>query len=435
MEGTVKRRAALTVVAAAAFLIPRAAAPHGPGALDDKIFRAQVRPMLARLGCSSGACHGSGLLPLRLGFDPATDFGEVSRAVVPGASARSLLLAKAFGRDHFGGQNLDEKSCESRLLAAWIDHRTHPGCATRTIPTADRPLDEALRPLLARCATAGCHLDRAAPRLLPANHPGALIVAGAALARFGSPQRPAHSPLLRALTGERHPRFLSGPDEPDYRRLYGWLDGEVIPPLPLAADFARVVQPVIERRGCSSNSCHGGGAGGLYLLSGGDSATDNALRLATRAASGDFPQKPLGDLPHGGGRRLGAHGDCSHDRIRAWLDARPAPTCPPILPPDRTRFATAVQPSLEALTCPRCHIESLAGFQFFAHPSAAQLDLNYQNVVAHIDSEFPPASPVLLRVREPCMQSRLLAWVANQPDPNCIVRLANFKGSFPSMSR
>ena len=57
---------------------------------------------------------------------------------------------------------------------------------------------------------------------------------------------------------------------------------------------------------------------------------------------------------------------------------------------------------------------------------------NYREVVRHLDLEFPPASPVLLRVREDCMQARLLAWVGSQPQPGCVVSLANFRGSFPA---
>ena len=118
--------------------------------------------------------------------------------------------------------------------------------------------------------------------------------------------------------------------------------------------------------------------------------------------------------------------------IAGWMSGTAPLACRPRPLPDRDRFARQVQPSLEALTCPRCHEDERLGFRLIAHPDAADLDRNYQSVLAKIDLDYPPASPVLLRVREDCMQARLMAWMERAPDPGCTVELAHFKGTFPS---
>lgn len=106
-------------------------------------FRNQVEPILARRGCSMGACHGAlagkGGFRLSLrGYDPAADWLAITREALgrrieladPG---RSLLLAKPTGAlPHKGGLRLDVDDPDYHLLAQWIAEGALP-------PTADDP--------------------------------------------------------------------------------------------------------------------------------------------------------------------------------------------------------------------------------------------------------------------------------------------------------
>lgn len=94
-------------------------------------FRNHVEPVLAKAGCSSGACHGAQAgkkgfkLSLR-GYDPAGDFQQITRQsrgrrVVPSDPGRSLLLTKPTGAvPHGGGLRMDVGSREYRVVSEWI---------------------------------------------------------------------------------------------------------------------------------------------------------------------------------------------------------------------------------------------------------------------------------------------------------------------------
>jgi hypothetical protein len=94
-------------------------------------FRNHVQPVLAKAGCSSGACHGAAAgqngfkLSLR-GYDDESDFRAITRQalgrrIVPADPARSLLLLKPTAAvPHKGGQRFDTESLEYRVLAEWI---------------------------------------------------------------------------------------------------------------------------------------------------------------------------------------------------------------------------------------------------------------------------------------------------------------------------
>ncbi|MBM3824588.1 MAG: DUF1553 domain-containing protein [Verrucomicrobia bacterium] len=94
-------------------------------------FRNHVQPVLARAGCSSGACHGAAAgqnnfrLSLR-GYDDEGDFRSITRhasgrRVVPSDPGRSLLLLKATGAvPHKGGVRFAPDSIEYRVLSGWI---------------------------------------------------------------------------------------------------------------------------------------------------------------------------------------------------------------------------------------------------------------------------------------------------------------------------
>jgi len=94
-------------------------------------FRNDVIPVLTRLGCNSGACHGAlagkGGFKLSLrGYAPADDHFVLTRQATGRRvnlvePARSLMLLKpTLALSHGGGLKLDVDSPEYALLADWI---------------------------------------------------------------------------------------------------------------------------------------------------------------------------------------------------------------------------------------------------------------------------------------------------------------------------
>ncbi|HSI12062.1 MAG TPA: DUF1553 domain-containing protein [Chthoniobacter sp.] len=100
-------------------------------AADEPSFRNQVQPILARFGCSAGACHGAAAgqggfkLSLR-GYDDEGDYLTITksaegRRVNLDDPARSLLLLKATKLiPHKGGERFKMDSPEYKILADWI---------------------------------------------------------------------------------------------------------------------------------------------------------------------------------------------------------------------------------------------------------------------------------------------------------------------------
>src|SRR6266571_7475738 len=94
-------------------------------------FRNHVQPVLAKNGCSAGACHGAAAgqngfkLSLR-GFDDEGDFltltrSALGRRVVPSDPGRSLMLLKPTTTvPHKGGKRFEVNSQDYRVLADWI---------------------------------------------------------------------------------------------------------------------------------------------------------------------------------------------------------------------------------------------------------------------------------------------------------------------------
>lgn len=94
-------------------------------------FRNHVIPVLTRLGCNSGACHGAAAgkggfkLTLR-GFDPQADFNvltrqSLGRRVNKIEPAKSLMLLKpTMAIGHGGGKRLSTDSLEYKVLSEWI---------------------------------------------------------------------------------------------------------------------------------------------------------------------------------------------------------------------------------------------------------------------------------------------------------------------------
>jgi Protein of unknown function (DUF1553)/Protein of unknown function (DUF1549)/Bacterial Ig-like domain (group 2) len=94
-------------------------------------FRNHVQPVLAKAGCSSGACHGAAAgqngfkLSLR-GYDDQGDYlaltrHALGRRIIPSDPGRSLMLLKPTGAvPHKGGKKFDVDSVEYRILSEWI---------------------------------------------------------------------------------------------------------------------------------------------------------------------------------------------------------------------------------------------------------------------------------------------------------------------------
>ncbi len=94
-------------------------------------FRNDVIPLMTKIGCNSGACHGAlagkGGFKLSLrGYAPSTDHFVMTRQVLgrrvdPVEPARSLVLLKpTLAVSHGGGQKLEVGSQDYQIFAEWI---------------------------------------------------------------------------------------------------------------------------------------------------------------------------------------------------------------------------------------------------------------------------------------------------------------------------
>jgi hypothetical protein len=94
-------------------------------------FRNDVQPVLAKLGCNSGACHGAlagkGGFKLSLrGYDAMADYLSITRdargrRIEPTEPGRSLLLMKpTMAVPHKGGLRFDVDSEAYKILSQWI---------------------------------------------------------------------------------------------------------------------------------------------------------------------------------------------------------------------------------------------------------------------------------------------------------------------------
>ncbi len=109
----------------------------GMDAPADWTFRNHVQPVLAKFGCSSGACHGAaagqnGFKVSLRGYDDQGDFlaltrHTLGRRISPAEPAKSLLVTKPTGAvPHKGGIKFDTESLEYKVLSEWIANGT-PG--------------------------------------------------------------------------------------------------------------------------------------------------------------------------------------------------------------------------------------------------------------------------------------------------------------------
>ena len=102
--GSVSGIALVVVVSLVAVLAAGEREPATPSTVPAVSFRNHVVPVLTKMGCNSGACHGAAAgkngfsLTLR-GYDPAADYDAITRQaggrrVNKLEPARSLLLLK-----------------------------------------------------------------------------------------------------------------------------------------------------------------------------------------------------------------------------------------------------------------------------------------------------------------------------------------------------
>jgi hypothetical protein len=126
-------RFSLRTVAAIALLVLPTASPllAAEPETPTPLFSRHVVPLLSRLGCNAGACHGAvqgqnGFRLTLFGADPALDHQRLLREAAgrrlnlhdPDAS---LFLQKATGKvPHMGGRRTTADSTEYRILRAWI---------------------------------------------------------------------------------------------------------------------------------------------------------------------------------------------------------------------------------------------------------------------------------------------------------------------------
>ncbi|MFN7994659.1 MAG: DUF1549 domain-containing protein [Bryobacteraceae bacterium] len=94
-------------------------------------FRNDVIPVLTKMGCNSGACHGAAAgkngfkLTLR-GYDPDADYDTLTRQAIGrrvslSEPSHSLMLLKpTFAVPHGGGKRFATDSLEYRVISEWI---------------------------------------------------------------------------------------------------------------------------------------------------------------------------------------------------------------------------------------------------------------------------------------------------------------------------
>src|SRR5579864_3675874 len=98
-------------------------------------FRNDVIPVMTKVGCNQGACHGAlagknGFKLTLRGYDPDVDYDTLTRQsdgrrVDLEEPARSLMLLKpTMTIPHGGGRRFDTKSLEYKVLSGWIAEGT-----------------------------------------------------------------------------------------------------------------------------------------------------------------------------------------------------------------------------------------------------------------------------------------------------------------------
>jgi hypothetical protein len=145
----------LALTASSALAAAARAESDGPS-VREVSFGRHVAPLLSKLGCNAGACHGSfqgkgGLALSLFGQSPERDFlaltrGGLGRRVDAGDPDRSLLLLKATAQvEHGGGKRLDRGGWAYRVLRDWVAQGARgevgPGVRRLTVQPREHRLD------------------------------------------------------------------------------------------------------------------------------------------------------------------------------------------------------------------------------------------------------------------------------------------------------
>ena len=110
-------------------------------------FRTEIVPLLSKLGCNAGGCHGkaSGQNGFKLslfGFDADFDFESIvnearGRRIFPANPEMSLIIQKASGQmPHGGGKRLIPDSNDYQIVKRWIAAGTPP--VAKNVPIVKR---------------------------------------------------------------------------------------------------------------------------------------------------------------------------------------------------------------------------------------------------------------------------------------------------------
>lgn len=143
MIASIRRLLILAPAIVAATATARAATPasiapaKSPAAVS---FNAEIVPLLTKLGCNGGGCHGkatgqNGFKLSLLGFEPDQDYDSIvregrGRRWFPASPSRSLLLLKATGESaHGGGVRLARDSEDYGTLVRWLEQGANPSRA------------------------------------------------------------------------------------------------------------------------------------------------------------------------------------------------------------------------------------------------------------------------------------------------------------------
>ena len=165
MNREVLRRVTLVFsVLPAGFLLPGRLSSAAEFAVSAPVaFTTDIRPLLTKLGCNSGGCHGkatgqNGFKLSLLGYEPTEDYEAIVRSargrrVFPAAPEQSLLLLKATRTiPHGGGRVLATGSADYQVLLRWIAQGAPP--PRRSDPVVERiaiePSDAVLSPRVRR---------------------------------------------------------------------------------------------------------------------------------------------------------------------------------------------------------------------------------------------------------------------------------------------
>jgi hypothetical protein len=110
-------------------------------------FRNEIIPVLTKLGCNQGACHGAqhgkgGFKLSLLGFEPEPDYNAIvkgagARRASPSTPEESLLLLKpTLAVAHGGGRRMEVDSREYNLIRTWLEQGAPPPDPAESAPKA-----------------------------------------------------------------------------------------------------------------------------------------------------------------------------------------------------------------------------------------------------------------------------------------------------------